>query len=381
MNKSTVSVPSLVDKLLEYLQAHPEKDLRRTWLAMREGKYCECVPLQILRQPTFEERERWENCGLSFEERLRGNLEYILWHSRFENPVAPSLEVGFGVGTMATIFGAELDFENNAYPDMPKEHISLNQFEHFCLSEGIEKAGLMPLIREQIDFYKEHTPADFLISLPNIQGPFNIAHTLVGSEIFIAMEEHPEQVHRLMQLVTDVLIEVIPLFEKWIGDERLSPTPGFSYCIASVESRCFIAECSCNLISSDYYREFVLPYDRQLDAHFGPLAIHPCSGRHVFDVTLESFPDLRYTEAGWIECDPNSKSVEEAVKDIGDRPIILYVREELRKGKELERIKELINIAKVRGRMYISVTGMYWTVEDDEYIVELHRETETYFRS
>ena len=237
----------------------------------------------------------------------------------------------------------------------------------------------MALIKEQIDFYKENTPDDFLISPPNIQGPFNIAHTLVGSDLFMEMVERPHLVHRLMQLVTDALIEAIPLFQQWIGVERLSPTPGFSYCIASTESQCFVAECSCNLISSEYYREFVLPYDKQLNVHFGPLAIHPCSGKHVFDVTLQSFPDLTYTEAGWIECDPNSKSVEQAIEDIAGRPIILYVREELRKDKEFERIKQLIDIAKERGRMYLSVTGMYWTPADDDYIVNLHRKSEAYF--
>jgi len=374
----TVSISSLVDRLLEYLKTHPEKDLRLTWSAMKKGKYCECVPLQITRQPSPAERKIHQR-NTSFEQRLENNLENILSYTKLENPVAPSLETGFGVGTMATVLGAKLDLENNAYPDMPVEHIPLSRFERFEKPD-ISKAGLMPLIKEQIDFYKEHTPNDFLISLPNIQGPFNIAHTLVGSQIFIEMAEHPQHVHHLMQLITDVLIEAIPLFEKWISAERLSPTPGFSYCIASTESRCLVSECSCNLISSEYYREFVLPYDRQLNEHFGPLAIHPCSGRHVFDVTLEAFPDLTYTEAGWIECDPNSKPVEEAIEDIADKAIILYVREELRKGKELKRIQQLIDIAKQRGKMYLSFTGMYWTPADDDHIVNLHRKSEAYFR-
>ncbi len=374
----TVSISSLVDRLFEYLESHPEKDLRITWEAMKKGRYCECIPLEIARQASSEECTIHQR-NLSFEERLKNNLENILSRIKLENPIAPSLETGFGVGTMATIFGAKLDLENNAYPDMPVEHIPLSRLERFD-KHDISKAGLMPFIKEQIDFYKEHTPDDFLISLPNIQGPFNIAHTLVGSEIFIEMKEHPEKVHHLMQMITDVLIEVIPLFERWIGKERLSPTPGFSYCIASTESRCLVSECSCNLISPEYYREFVLSYDRQLDERFGPLAIHPCSGRHVFDVTLESFGDLTYTEAGWIECDSNAKPVEQAVEDIGDKPIILYVREELRKGKELERIRELIDIAKQRGRMYLSFTGMYWTPADDDYIVNLHRKAEDYFK-
>ena len=156
-----------------------------------------------------------------------------------------------------------------------------------------------------------------------------------------------------MQLITDVFIEAIPLFEQWIGPDRLSPTPGFSYCIASTESRCLVSECSCNLISPDYYREFVLPYDQQLD-------------------------DLY--RSGWIECDPNSKPVEQAVEDIGDRSVILYVREELVEGKERERIQQLIDLAKRRGRMYMSFTGMRWTPKDDAYIINLHREMDTYFK-
>lgn len=367
----------LTDQLLKTLEKNPEKDIRLTWSAMKNGEYGQCVPLQILRQPAAEERRAAQR-KLSLAQRLRNNLKDLLAYTKLENPIAPSLETGFGAGTMATIFGAKLDLENNAYPDMPVEHLALKKFEHFE-RPAISEAGLFPLIKQQIDFYKEHTPAEVLISPPNLQSPFNTLHTIVGSDLFVEMSEYPDQVHHLMQMITDALIEAILLFEKWIGPDRLSPSPGFSYCIASIESRCMVSECSCNLISPDYYREFVLPYDRQLDAHFNPLAFHPCSGRHVFDVTLKSFSDLSYTEAGWIECDPNTKSVEQAIEDIGDRPAILYVREELPKGKEEQRIREVIDLAKRRGRMYLSFTGMHWTPKDDAYIIDLHRKMDAYF--
>jgi len=194
------------------------------------------------------------------------------------------------------------------------------------------------------------------------------------------MTDQPERVHHLMQMVTDVLIEAWTQIPQWIGEERLSPSPGLSYSIAATRSRCFISECSCNMISPAYYREFVLPYDRRLEQHFGRLAFHPCSGRHVFEVIFESFPETRYTEAGWIEhLGQGTISVEEALERIAGRDITLGVGEELVSGKEEKRIKELVDLAGQHNNMYLSLCGMYWQPKDDKAIIDLHKQIDAYY--
>ena len=385
MNVKTDNQQDMIDQLsgtlLQQLDARPDKDLRNTWAAMQSHQHPQCAPLQINRQQTPAEKV---SCGspFDFEQKLINNLDFLLSQLELENPTAPSLETGFGAGTVATVFGSILGLENADYPDMPSEYIPLREFDEFELPSSLAQAGLFPRIKEQIDCYKATTPSEMLISVPNLQGPFNIINTVVSSDLLIDIQDNSGCYHRLMQMITDVIIQAWELMTQWIGPDRLSPTPGFSYCIASIPSRCFLAECSCNLISPQWYSEYVLPYDQQIANHFGRLAFHPCAGRHVFESVLKHFPDLSYTEAGWIEhLDDATISAEKAVEALQGHDVMLYVREELRKGHEDRRISQLIDLAKTHGQMYLTFTGMYWKPEDDDLIVDLHRRMDSYYHN
>lgn len=112
-----------------------------------------------------------------------------------------------------------------------------------------------------------------------MQGPFNIAWAVIGTDIFFLMNDSPEKFHLLMGLVTEYCIRCRKLFRKWIPENRW---------VNFIGATKKISECSVNLISKDLYKEFVAPYDRKLMEFWGgEIAIHPCSGPHVFKVTLE----------------------------------------------------------------------------------------------
>ena len=360
-----------IDQALEELQTiiikYPEKNMLKVYNDLEEGRPPSISPLYIGRQFDIDtELNTLKPIGknrISIN-KLAQDIKTIVNPLKLYNPYLPALGWRYGPATLATAFGIELDLDNVKFPSAPKRNLPLKAFENFDPPD-INIAGCFPEIKETIEFYKANTPPWIKILLPDMQGPFNIAHTIVGTELYYALTDAPRLVHRFMQLVTDFLIHCYKILPQWIGKKRMINYIGKSKCIA---------ECSCNLISKDMYREFVKPYDLQLQRVLGNIGIHPCSGPQVFEVTLDELPNVFYTECGIIEhAFAGSVDIDRALQRIGDRPIILAVGEELVEEREEEIITGHLRKIHQHSLMTFSYTGMYWKKRDEPLIIELHK--------
>jgi len=230
-----------------------------------------------------------------------------------------------------------------------------------------ETAGLMGEIREHIALVKRLTPPTFRIGMPDMQGPFNLAHALAGDEAFLVPLTDPEAWHRFMERITDFWIAACERLREWIGPERLGAADG----------AVGIAECSVNLVSADFYREHILPYDVRIARRFGGVRIHPCSGRHVFHATLEALGGVTATEAGLMRSRMAAPciGVDEALRAIGDRPILLAIGQELPAdpAEAFEFIRADLDRARDNPRLLMGYTGMDWRRKDRPMIRDLHR--------
>lgn len=368
--KGEIALEEAIGKVLETLEKRPEKNILNIWDDLEAGKRPRFSPLTIGRQ--VEPGEEGPGEEKTPQEKLAREIINILKPLKWENPVAPVLTMGTdeGTGFMAAGFGVKISSDPK-YAGGVEKHLSMKEVERMEVPSP-EKDVRFKKIKEKIDFYLEYTPDDFKLGLPDMQGPFNIANAVIGTEIFFLMNDSPEKVHLLMSMVTEYYIRCYRLFQKWIPEDRWVNFIG-------VTKR--ISECSVNLISEDLYREFVAPYDRKLVEFWGgEVAIHPCSGPHVFRVTLEELPGVRYTECGVI---PNACSgyvrVEEAIERIKGKSIILSVGEELVLGKEEETIKNHFSLLSRHPLMIFQYTGMTWKREDDEFIKNLHLKLDEYY--
>ena len=356
-----------IDTLLEAMEKKPHKNMLNIWDDLENNRRPSFPSLRLLRQPDPSElKQQSENVSdNSLEAQLATQIENILKPLELENPFIPAVRVD---DPLPFAFGLKYDIR---FPNRPKEHIPLREFDNFELPD-INKSSLFLKIKEQIDFHKAHTPSDIKIHPTITWGSFNLAETILGSEIFYAFTDAPEQLHHLMQLVTDLIIQGRKVLRQWIGQEKILNFVGWSK---------RITECSCNLISKEIYREFVLPYDLQLQASLGEVGIHPCSGKHVFEETLEWIPNVRYTECGIIYSNPNQVCIDldTALRKIRGRPIILRAGGELIEGKEEETIKERFSRMRDHDLLSFIACGMYWKKKDDPKIIALHRRLDEYY--
>ena len=368
--KKKIALEEAIEKVLGVLRKRPEKNILNIWEDLETGKRPRFSPLIIRRQIEPGEEEFGEEKTL--REKLTREVLNILKPLKWENPIAPVLTLGTGEGTgfMAAGFGVKISSDPK-YAGGVEKHLSMEEVERMEVPFP-EKEERFKKIKEKIDFYLDNTPEDFKFGLPDMQGPFNIAYAVIGTDIFFLMKDSPKKVHLLMEMVTEYYIRCYRLFRKWIPENRW---------VNFVGATKKISECSVNLISEDLYKEFVAPYDRKLVEFWGgEVAIHPCSGPHVFKVTLEELPGVRYTECGVI---PNACSgyvkVEEAVERIKGKPIILSVGEELVPGKEEETIRNHFGFLSQHPLMIFQYTGMTWKKEDDEFIKNLHLKLDEYY--
>ena len=362
------SLAGACDLVLDTVARHPERDELKAVTAALAGRprRFPVFGLSHLYDPADEANPCLDDLVLpearvpdTAEGRLAREVVGMLEPLKMLNPILPAFGLGLGPGTLVASFGIPLAPEASNAP-------AFNRPLAEVLAEpppDPATAGLLREMHERIDQIKALTPPQFLIRLPDYQGPFNITHSIIGSEAFLAPQLDEENFRAFITRVTDFFIAVRQNLIAWIGPERLHPLDRLPH----------ISNCSVNLVSPDFYREFILPCDQRIATEFGALHMHPCSGPHVFRVTWENLP-IVVTEAGFIErTAAGAISVEEAQRIIGDQPVLLLIGQELPPGKEFEFIRRDLDRAMDNPRLMFGYTGMHWRRRDRPLIRNLHR--------
>ena len=359
-----------VENLYDALKNHPE---RRSDIAAEYVSSGEPRPYPVIhlgRAPDVESGEGMKRVVekvLPPEERLLEKLKGKIAPLEMLNPINPIMDIGKGTGTLAASFGISLD------PELGYTPHGIRAIEDI-LTGGLpdfENSGVIPEMLEDIEAIKTLTPEWVKIALPDMQGPFNIAHMVLGDAAFYTPFEEPEKFKEFMDIVTDFFIGLHKKLVGFIGEKRLSVLPGWTH---------RIAECSVNMISQKMYMEHVLPYDMKIANYFGRVGIHPCSGPHVFYATIKNLPNVIFHEAGYIErTAAGSISVDDALREIGSRPVILSIGQELPEGNEKEFIRHDLDRAKENSRLLFGYTGMHWKRKDEEKIRKIHRWLDEYW--
>lgn len=259
------------------------------------------------------------------EQKILQSLKYARLPLQALSPVSLCLGTGKGPGTLATAFGMELD--PNA-SNSPVGHLTADEILDMGMPDP-RKAGILPEIFEFIEAVKSLTPDCVKIGVPDTQGPYNLAHMMMGDEIFYLPADDPENMDAVMTRITDFYLAFHQELRAAIGEKRYPLGPN---------ARCRLRLCSCNLISMDMYLEHVCKHDQRLAEFFGEIGVHPCGGRHVFLEAIRHIPNIGFIEAVPFDQSPvPCITADEAMEEIGDRPIRL----EMSRKATLETVRDM----------------------------------------
>jgi uroporphyrinogen-III decarboxylase len=215
---------------------------------------------------------------LQFQDWSRHN---ILQDTELGLPEAWSVYVDFQNYYEAGWFGAEIKYHKEQVPEsLP----FLNEDnKRTLLDRGIPdpfKDGLMRRLREYHDYFCE-TAADCLykgrpvkVSPPSgalgTDGPLTVAINLRGPDFLTDFYEDPDYVHDVMALITEAIIRRIKAWRLYLNLPEKPTEFG-------------IADDSVEMISTDQYKEFVLPYHKKIFNECslpGPRMLHLCGNAY-----------------------------------------------------------------------------------------------------
>lgn len=142
----------------------------------------------------------------------------------------PHVRSNHGIGIIASLFGARCTIVNDNMPWI--EHMDPAELRR-AVARGVPDLE-QALGRRVVDthaFYREtlaripRLSRCIRITQPDLQGPFDIAHLLMGTDVFLAVVDDPGFVRELLAVVTDTYIAFRRLIDSQLthaaGDEAV----------------------------------------------------------------------------------------------------------------------------------------------------------------
>ncbi len=240
---------------------------------------------------------------------LEAQLAEVEAQSKLAGDLVPALCPTLGVIAIPSAFGAETIWWENDFPAV-KPLLAGHPERAWDLAAPGTREGELGRILDYTRFFIEKTGGRLPVRLGDIQGPIDNAALLLGHTTFLeALITHPREVHRVLDLVTDLMIrfakaqrdlvrglgaEFVPSgFQPWIPDGG-----GLS-----------IANDVGVMLSPALHDEFSVPYLNRISEEFGGVYIHSCGDWTRLFPSLEKVRGLRGLEFGGSEA-PYDKVLE-----------------------------------------------------------------------
>jgi len=191
----------------------------------------------------------------------------------------PMIRANYGVGILPSLFGINCRIIENNMPWV--DHVNSIDDIQRLIDNGIPdlRTGMGARVFDTNEFFSEQLEKypkckqGIPIYHPDLQGPFNVAHLIWGTEIYYAIFDQPELVHKFMKLITETYIAFLNAIKKNIKD--VSGEYVYHWRCLYKGGVVLRDDTAVNL-SREIYEEFVRPYDELVLKAFGGGSIHYC---------------------------------------------------------------------------------------------------------
>ncbi len=246
-------------------------------------------------------------------------------------PVTDELYIWFGPSTELSIFGCEPLIFNNKESwikgPLIKEY---EDADSLLIQPDFYKSGIMPRIHRFYEVMSEVADGKLKVMFPNFaRGPFCIATHLRGMEdMLVDLKVEPDFVHRLMRFVTDSHKSWTEERNKFVKEEK------FKTCL-------FNDEVDSPTISPSQYGEFILPYEKELEAHYGGVRYwHSCGNTTPFLSLIRELPIDLFHVGPWT----SYKEADDVFEKASSLDICLHPMRDVLEADEEQMNAKLVNI-------------------------------------
>ena len=186
---------------------------------------------------------------------------------------------------MGALFGLGIEYRADTWPDQRCRLLTDEEADALEVPAFRNAQVFEDLMRQMDTIAREWGQVTGEL---NFQGVLNTAFRLRGEELFADMALAPARAHRVLGVVCETMLAVIDAV--------------YARQAQSGVARDFFvtANCVVNMVSPEQYREFVMPYDRKLSAHFPLFGIHNCAWRvHPYAPAYAEIRELGYLDFGF----------------------------------------------------------------------------------
>ena len=220
------------------------------------------------------------------------------------------LRPNLGVTMIASMLGAQIRVMDDQPPwVLPFEDLAVVQ-KIVDAPPPDMSSGLVPRAIEQYAYFREaladypNCRAAFQLTLPDLQGPFDIAELLWGSSIFLAFYDNPALLSGFLTRITDTIIAA---YHRFSAEVRENIGAGFEYQHAvGVKGKILLRGDTVIMLSPEHYRDMVLPHDERIAQELGSVAIHFCgNGQHQIDnmLAIQNLGSLDFGQSWMMDVD------------------------------------------------------------------------------
>ena len=200
----------------------------------------------------------------------------------------PSIRANMGCGIYPSLFPGILPLLFDDKMPWIKGHLSSDQVRSLR-EKDIVLTDEFKLALEHMAYIAEHIKDLGVYVYPlDLQGPFDVAHLVLGDQIFYGMYDEPELIHHLMDLSCYALELGWTENLKYIPDSDRLITHYNQLVMPRSRGGAKISEDTSTLLSAHHIDEFVTPYTQRILNHTGGGYIHYCGRNdHLFKCVLE----------------------------------------------------------------------------------------------
>lgn len=208
----------------------------------------------------------------------------------------PSIRANLGTGILLSCLGLEQETCSEKMPWL-HEHLTKGQISRLS-HDDIKQQGSFARGLEMMRYFKETIGNSIPIYVMDTQGPFDLAHLMMGDDIFLQLYDDPKFVHHLM----DICLELGLRTHRWMKEAIGEPMHCLHHrnMIYSDSFGIRICEDTTALLGDEQIREFALPYSKKLASEFGGAWVHYCGyNESLTDAILEQ-PEFKVLNFGHI---------------------------------------------------------------------------------
>lgn len=261
------------------------------------------VPYDNPAVATYSVREAMDHPAKMMVNQLLEGFSSIVHLVDLKTDTPLCLRANMGVTIIASMFGAQIETRGNE-PPWVRPWESLDAIRAIVEAPLPDlDSGLLPRTLEHYAFFREtlaaypKCAAAIQLTLPDLQGPFDIAELLWGSDIFVALYDHPDLVRAFLDKITDTILAVYHYLINAIRED-IRPECQYQH-MTGVKGKLLIrSDTSVIMISPAMYAEHVRPHDVRLAEELDGVGVHFCGDGSQQIENLVTMPGLQSLDFG-----------------------------------------------------------------------------------